>query len=67
MKRLWQIGFNVLLYGGLVYFGVRSTFFEPDPWFAAVVWLLVTVALVVTLMPGLHAQDVSPGEYPYED
>jgi hypothetical protein len=25
------------------------------------------VAVVVTLLPGYHAEKVSPGEYPYED
>ncbi|MEW6757779.1 MAG: hypothetical protein AB1347_06130 [Acidobacteriota bacterium] len=67
MMKLGQILGNLLLYGILVYFAVDSLFLEPDPWFAFVVVFLLVVACVVTLIPGLHARGVSPGEYPYED
>lgn len=67
MKNLGQIVGNILLYGLLVYFAVDSLFLEPDPWFAFVVLFVLVVALLITLIPGLHAKGVSPGEYPYED
>ena len=67
MMKLGQILGNLLLYGILVYFAVDSLFLEPDPWFAFVVVFLLVVACVVTLIPGLHARGISPGEYPYED
>ncbi|MEW5765208.1 MAG: hypothetical protein ACOYXN_01775 [Acidobacteriota bacterium] len=67
MMKLGQILGNLLLYGILIYFAVDSLFLEPDPWFAFVVVFLLVVACVVTLIPGLHARGVSPGEYPYED
>ena len=44
-----------------------STIKEWDPWFAFVVAFVTFVAVVIELMPGLHAPKVSPGEYPYED
>ena len=67
MKKLFQILANLALYGVLVYFAIHSTFVEADPWFAFVVWFLLFVAVLITLIPGLHARGVSPGEYPYED
>ncbi len=67
MRRLWQILANLVLYGVLVYYAVQSTVLEPDPWFAFVVWFLLFIAVVVAVIPQLHAAKVSPGEYPYED
>ncbi len=67
MKNFWQVLANVLLYGVLLYYAVYSSFIEPDPWFAFVVWFLLGVALIITLVPALHAGGVSPGEYPFED
>jgi ABC-type lipoprotein release transport system permease subunit len=67
VKNLGQIVGNILLYGLLVYFAVDSLFLDPDPWFAFVVLFVLVVALLITLIPGLHAKGVSPGEYPYED
>ena len=58
---------NLILYGVLIYFAVESTFINPDPWFAFVVIFLLVVAVVVSVIPSLHAKEVSPGEYPYED
>ena len=58
---------NLILYGVLIYFAVESTVIEPDPWFAFVVIFLLVVAVVVSVIPSLHAKGVSPGEYPYED
>ena len=66
MKKAIQVLANLALYGVLLYFAAESTFIEPDPWFAFVVWFLLAVALLVTLIPGLHAGKVSPGEYPYD-
>jgi hypothetical protein len=67
MMKFGQILGNLVLYGFLIYFAVDSLFLEPDPWFAFVVVFLLVVACIVTLIPGLHARSVSPGEYPYED
>lgn len=67
MKKFWSVVANVVLYGVLLYFAVESTIIEPDPWFAFVVLFLLFVALLITVLPGLHARGVSPGEYPYED
>lgn len=67
MKKLWQILANLALYGVLLYFAVEYTFLKPDPWHAFVVLFLLAVAAVVSVIPGLHARGVSPGEYPYED
>lgn len=67
MMKFGQILGNLVLYGILIYFAVDSLFLEPDPWFAFVVVFLLVVACIVTLIPGLHARSVSPGEYPYED
>ena len=67
MKKLFQVLANLVLYGVLLFFAIHSTFVEADPWFAFVVWFLLAVALLITLIPGLHARGLSPGEYPYED
>jgi NhaP-type Na+/H+ or K+/H+ antiporter len=67
MKKVWQVLANLLLYGILIYYAAQSTFIEPDPWFAFVVWFLLLVALLITVIPSLHAGNVSPGQYPYED
>jgi hypothetical protein len=67
MKRFWQVVANLALYGLLLYLAVETTFIEPDPWFAFVVWFLLLVAVVITVTPGLRVSRVSPGEYPHED
>lgn len=67
MKNFLQILGNVVLYAILLYYAVDSLFLEPDPWFAFVVVFLLLVAVVVSLIPALHAGKTSPGEYPYED
>jgi len=58
---------NIILYGFLLWLLYDSTIKEWDPWFAFVVAFVTFVAVVIELMPGLHAPKVSPGEYPYED
>lgn len=65
--KLVQIIFNLLLYGYLLWNLYRSTIHEWDPWDAFVVVFVLFVALVTTLMPGLHAAKTSPGTYPYDD
>jgi ABC-type lipoprotein release transport system permease subunit len=67
MKKLWQVLANVALYGFLAWQLYESTLAEWDPWFAFVVAFVLVLAIVVTLIPGLHAARVSPGEYPYDD
>jgi len=67
MSKLWQITVNVVLYGFLAYLLVDSTLLHWDPWFAFVVAFVLLLAVVVTLIPALHAPRVSPGTYPYDD
>ncbi len=66
MGKTWQVLGNLALYGlllWLLYDSVR----ERDPWFAVVVAFVLVLSVVITLVPGLHAKAVSPGEYPYDD
>jgi peptidoglycan/LPS O-acetylase OafA/YrhL len=67
MSKLWQILANFVLYGFLLWLLYDSTITEWDPWFAFVVAFVILVAVIMMLMPGLHARGVSPGEYPYDD
>lgn len=62
-----QVLCNVVLYAFLLWLLYDSTIAEWDPWFAFVVAFVLVVAVVVTLMPGLHAPRTSPGTYPYDD
>lgn len=65
--KLIQIVINLILYGYLLWNLYHSTIVEWDPWDAFVVVFVLFVALVTTLMPGLHAAKTSPGTYPYDD
>jgi hypothetical protein len=65
--KLWQVLGNVVLYGFLLWLLYDSTVKEWDPWFAAVVAFVLVLGVVITLVPGLHAKGVSPGQYPYDD
>ena len=67
MNKFWQIVANVALYGFFLWLLYSSTIKEWDPWFAFVVAFVIFLAIVIQLMPGLHAKGVSPGEYPYDD
>ena len=67
MKILIQIVFNVVLYGYLLWSLYKSAIVEWDPWDAFTVVFVLFVAIVTSLMPGLHAQKTSPGTYPYDD
>ena len=67
MAKFIQISSNVVLYGFLVWLLYDSTLRAWDPWFASVVAFLLVLSIVITLVPGLHAKAVSPGEYPYDD
>jgi len=67
MGKLWQIICNVILYGFLLWLLYDSTIAEWDPWFAFVVGFVLVLAVVVTVIPALHAPRVSPGEYPFDD
>jgi len=58
---------NVILYGIAGFFLYEYTISEWDPWNAFTVVFVIVVALIVTMMPGLHAAKTSPGEYPYDD
>jgi ABC-type lipoprotein release transport system permease subunit len=62
-----QILANIVLYGFLLFMVYDSIFIEPDYWMTFTVVFLILVAVVTTLMPGLHAAKPSPGEYPYDD
>lgn len=67
MKTFWQVVTNVVLYGFLVWLLYDSTLRQWDPWFAFVVAFVLVLAVVISLIPALHAQRVSPGEYPFDD
>lgn len=61
-----QLAINVIFYAFLAWLLYDAVLVEHDWWFAFVVGFVVLVAIIVQLMPGLHASKVSPGEYPYE-
>jgi hypothetical protein len=65
--KLAQILGNVVLYAFLLWLLYDSTYKAWDPWFAVVVAFVLVLSMVVTLVPGLHAKTVSPGEYPFDD
>ncbi len=67
MKRFWQILANVVLYGFLIWLLYDSTLKEWDPWFAFVVAFVLLLAVIISLIPALHAPSVSPGDYPFDD
>jgi uncharacterized ion transporter superfamily protein YfcC len=67
VRKLLQGLGNVLLYGFLLWLLYGATIKKWDPWFSVVVAFVLVLAIVVTLVPGLHAKAVSPGEYPYEE
>ena len=67
MSKLWQIVCNVILYGFLLWLLYDSTIVAWDPWFAFVVGFVLVLAVVISLVPSLHARAVAPGEYPYDD
>jgi ABC-type antimicrobial peptide transport system permease subunit len=67
MNKGWQILANVVLYGFLLWLLFDSTVVEWDPWFAFVVAFVVVVAVVVSLIPRIHATKVSPGYYPFDE
>ena len=66
MGKLWQVLGNVVLYGFLLWL-LYGSVKDKDPWFAAVVAFVLVLGVVITLVPGLHAKGVSPGQYPYDD
>ncbi len=61
-----QLAINLIFYAFLAWLLYDGIFVEHDWWFVFVVGFVVLVAIIVQLMPGLHASKVSPGEYPYE-
>ena len=65
--KIVQIVINLVLYGYLLWSLYNSTIAEWDPWDAFVVIFVLFVAVVITLMPSLHAPKTSPGSYPYDD
>jgi len=67
MNKGWQILANLLLYAFLLWLLYDSTIREWDPWFAFVVAFVLVLAIIISLIPALHAPNVSPGSYPFED
>ena len=67
MNKGWQILANVILYGFLLWLLYDSTIVEWDPWFAYVVGFVILVAVIVSIIPAIHAPKVSPGAYPFKD
>jgi len=64
MGKLGQIIANLILYGFLVWLLYDALVVEHDPWFAFCVGFVIAVAILVQLMPGLHARALSPGRFP---
>ncbi len=60
-----QILANLVLYGFLAWLLYDSFIRSWDPWFGFVVTFVVVVAIITQLLPSLHAERTSPGEYPY--
>ncbi|MEW6368072.1 MAG: hypothetical protein AB1714_25880 [Acidobacteriota bacterium] len=67
MNKTWQIIANLVLYVFLLWLLYDSTIKEWDPWFAFVVAFVLLLAIIISLIPALHAPKVSPGSYPFED
>ena len=61
-----QILLNLVFYAFLAWLFYETTWVEHDPWFAFVVGFVILVAGIVQFLPGLHANKVSPGEFPYD-
>lgn len=64
MGKLGQIIANLVLCGFLLFIVYNAIFLEHDPWFAFCVGFVIFVAILVQLMPALHAKGPSPGRYP---
>ncbi|MCE5336287.1 MAG: hypothetical protein LLG06_17045 [Desulfobacteraceae bacterium] len=62
-----QIIANIILYGFLAWQIYECTIAKFDPWMLFVNGFVVLVAIGLTLTPSLHAPDISPGVYPYDD
>lgn len=61
-----QIFLNILLYGLLLYWLYEAAI-AGDYWYGFVVLFVVLVSVIIAALPGYHAEELSPGEYPYED
>lgn len=64
MGKFLQIAANLILYGFLVWLLYNSLVVEHDPWFAFCVGFVIMAAIIVQLMPKLHAKGLSPGRFP---
>ncbi len=67
MNKPWQLLANLVLYAFLAWLLYDSTIVEWDPWFAFVVGFVIVLAIVLSVIPSLHATSPSPGEYPYDN
>ncbi len=67
MKKLISIGANVILYLFLLWQLYESTIAEWDPWFAFVVAFVLVLAVIISLIPSIHASGISPGTYPSDE
>ena len=67
MKRVISIIANIVLYLFLLWQLYESTIAEWDPWFAFVVAFVLVLAVIISLIPWLHAKEVSPGVYPFDE
>ncbi len=65
--RRWSTLLNLVLYAFLLWLLYHFAVTDRDPWLASVVAFVLVLAAVVSLVPGLHAPGVSPGEYPHDD
>lgn len=62
-----QILINLVLYGFMAFLAYDAVFIAHDYFMAFVVLFVIGVALITKMMPGLHAEKCTPGEYPYDD
>ena len=65
--KIFQIIINVALYAFLVWEVYHSFIVAWDPWYGVTVGFVLILAIIIMLMPKLHAPRTSPGEYPFDD
>jgi hypothetical protein len=66
MDKIISIVGNIVLYGFLLW-QLSECIVNQDWWFTYTVGFAVVLAVVISVIPKLHAPGVTPGEYPYED
>ena len=65
--KIFQIVINIALYAFLLWEVYHAFLVGWDPWYGVTVGFVLVLAIIIMLMPGLHAPRTSPGEYPFDD